>query len=195
MVKREALREFQNRLAQRFLSARAADVAAAWLAVKSGQQTLLFPLGHAGEIFRWTVVRHIPYVKPWFLGAANLRGDLFGVIDLAQFLYADRACGADTKPPAARVANDLAQCRLVVLNPALQAGCALMIDWLMGLRTPESFTRSDDPLAGSPGYYGHLYTDIQGRRWQEINLQRLSQSPAFLDIALTELPFDKNLSQ
>ncbi|MDR2991131.1 MAG: chemotaxis protein CheW [Burkholderiaceae bacterium] len=184
MAKREALREFQSRLAQRFLSAQTAGVAAAWLAVESGRQALLFPLSHAGEIFSWAGVRRVPYVKPWFLGAANLRGDLFGVIDLAHFLHVDRASGASAKPPGPRTDSDLAQCRLVILNPVLEAGCALLIDRLLGLRMSESFTRSDAPLTGSPGYYGHVYTDTQGRRWQEINLQRLAQTPAFLDISV-----------
>jgi twitching motility protein PilI len=177
MANREALREFQNRLAQRFLAVQTAGVAAAWLAVECSGQALLFPLSHAGEIFPWTKVRPVPYVKPWFLGVTNLRGGLFGVIDLARFLHADSA-----KP--ARTDSDLAQCRLVAFNPSLEAGCTLLIDQLMGLRTPESFTRSEAPPTGLPDYYGHVYTDSQGRRWQEFNLQRLSLDPAFLGIGI-----------
>jgi len=185
MAKREALREFQNRLAQRFLSAQTTGVAASWLAVESGQQALLFPLSHAGEIFPWTSVRHVPHVKPWFLGVASLRGSLLGVIDLTQFLHIDAAPGVNgSQPCGSRTDGDLAQCRLVALNPLLEAGCALLIDRLMGLRTSESFTRSDAPLAGSPDYYGHVYTDAQGRQWQELNLQRLSLNPGFMSIGV-----------
>jgi twitching motility protein PilI len=183
MANREALREFQNRLAQRFLAVQATGVAASWLAVECGGQGLLFPLSHAGEIFSWTKVRPVPYVKPWFLGVANLRGGLFAVIDLARFLRAGAAPDANSaKPP--RTEGDLAQCHLVAFNPALEAGCALLIDQLTGLRAPESFARSEAPPAGLPGYYGHVYTDAQGRRWQEINLQRLSLDPAFLGIGV-----------
>jgi twitching motility protein PilI len=184
MAHKEALREFQSRLTQRFLSVQTAGVAASWLAVESGRQALLFPLSHAGEIFPWTHdVRRVPYAKPWFLGVTNLRGGLFGVIDLAQFLYVSPGPDAEgSQPPGPRTDSDLAQCQLVALNPLLEAGCALLIDRLMGLRTPESFTRSDAPPAGSPGYYGHVYTDAQERRWQEINLQRLALAPAFLGI-------------
>ena len=40
----------------------------------------LFPLGHAGEIFPWTPPQPVPYTEPWFLGVANLRGGLYGVV-------------------------------------------------------------------------------------------------------------------
>ena len=185
MANKEALREFQNRLAQRFLSVQTTGVAASWLAVRARQQALLFPLSHAGEIFPWADAQPVPYTKPWFLGVANLRGGLFGVIDLAQFLDADAAPDAAKAPlPGARPDADLAQCRLVALNASLDAGCVLLIDRLVGLRTPESFTRSDTPPADAPGYRGHIYTDAQGQRWQEINLQHLTQDPAFLGIGV-----------
>jgi twitching motility protein PilI len=181
----EALREFQNRLNQRFLSVQATGVAASWLAVESGQDGVLFPLNHAGEIFPWTHVQRVPHAKPWFLGVSNLRGNLFGVIDLAQFLHIDSAPGADgAKPRDARTDSDLAQCRLVALNPLLEAGCALLVDRLLGLRTLESFTHSEAPPAGSPDYCGHVYIDAQGRRWREINLQHLALDPEFLGIGV-----------
>ena len=185
MANKQALREFQNRLTQRFLSVQSTGVAASWLAVEVSEQALLFPLSHAGEIFPWTLAQRVPYVKPWFIGVANLRGGLLGVIDLAQFLRDDFVSGTqDAKPHDVRTEGDLVQCRLVALNPLLEAGCALLIDRLAGLRVPESFVRSDEPPADSPGYYGHVYTDAQGRRWQELNLQRLALDPVFLNIGL-----------
>jgi twitching motility protein PilI len=116
------------------------------------------------------------------LGVANLRGGFFGIVDLARFLRARIDPGADSAK-SLRADGDWAQCRLVALNPSLEAGCALLIDRLMGLRTPQSFVRSETPPDASPDYYGHVYTDAQQRRWQEINLQRLSLTPAFLSIS------------
>ncbi|MDP0995635.1 chemotaxis protein CheW, partial [Klebsiella pneumoniae] len=59
---------------------------AAWLAVQAGGRNYLMPLGQSGEIFPWAGVQPVPYTKPWFLGIANLRGTLAGVIDLASLL-------------------------------------------------------------------------------------------------------------
>ena len=174
MSNKQALREFQSRLAERLQSARTSGVTASWLAVEVGDNRLLFPLSHAGEIFPWTDVQRVPYVQPWFIGVANLRGGLHAVVDLARFM--------NSVTSQQRSDSELAQCRLVALNPLLEANCALLVDRLLGLRTPEAFSGSAAPVDGAPAYFGHAYTDLEGRPWQEINLQALSQYPAFLSV-------------
>ena len=174
MSSKQALREFQSRLAERLQAAQTSGVAASWLAVEAGGLRLLFPLSHAGEIFSWTDVQRVPYVQPWFVGVANLRGGLLAVIDLAAFLK-DGA-------RQARSESELAQCRLVALNPLLETNSALLVDRLLGLRTTEAFASSAPADASAAPYLGHVYTDLEGGSWQELNLQALSQHPAFLAI-------------
>jgi twitching motility protein PilI len=174
MSNKQALREFQSRLAQRLQSARTSGVAASWLAVEAGATRLLLPLSHAGEIFAWTDVQKVPYAQPWFMGVANLRGGLYGVADMAAFL------GAADAPR--RSEGELAQCRLVALNPLLEVNCALLVDRLLGLRTTEAFATSVAAADGAPSYFGHVYSDLEGHQWQELNLQSLSQHQAFLGI-------------
>jgi len=174
MATKQALREFQSRLAQRLQTAQSAGVTASWLAVEAGGERLLFPLSHSGEIFPWSAVQRVPYVNDWFLGVANLRGGLSGVVDLGALLGG--------RPGQRRTDADLAQCRLVAFNPILETNCALLVDRLLGLRTTEAFMASDAPDTAAPAYHGHAYTDADGASWQEINLQALSQHPSFLDI-------------
>jgi twitching motility protein PilI len=174
MSNKQALREFQTRLAQRLQSARTEGLAASWLAVEAGPYRLLFPLSHAGEIFPWTDVQKVPYVQPWFMGVANLRGGLHGVVDLPSFLQG----GGYRQRPA----SELAQCRLVALNPLLETNCALLVDRLLGLRGIEDFASSVAAGDGAPAYFGHVYTDPEGGQWQELNLQLLSRHQAFLGI-------------
>lgn len=174
MSSKQALREFQSRLAERLQSARTAGVAASWLAVEAGAARLLVPLSHAGEIFSWTDVQRVPYVQPWFMGVANLRGGLSAVVDLAAFVQ-----GSAALP---RSESELAQCRLVALNPLLDTNCALLVDRLLGLRTTEAFIGSSAAGAEAPPFFGHRYTDADGKQWQELNLQVLSQHPSFLGI-------------
>lgn len=176
MSSKQALREFQSRLAERLQSARTSGVAASWLAVEAGAARLLFPLSHAGEIFSWTGVQKVPYAQEWFMGVANLRGGLSAVVDLASFVQ-----GRESR---ARQDNELAQCRMVALNPLLDTNCALMVDRLIGLRTTDAFASSTAPDSEAPPYFGHLFTDLDGRQWQEVNLQALSQHPSFLSIGV-----------
>ena len=175
MANRDALRAFQSRLAGRLQAARTSGVSASWLAVEAGDANYLFPLGHAGEIFPWVQPQHVPYTESWFLGVANLRGGLYGVVQLAGFVAGTQAAPVNSE-------TAFAQSRLVALNDLLEVNCALLIDRLVGLRGVDAFVASEAPDADAPAWLGHSYTDAAGARWQEINLQALSQQPRFLSI-------------
>lgn len=176
MSSKQALREFQSRLAERLQSARTSGVAASWLAVQANGMRLLFPLSHAGEIFPWTDIQPVPYSRDWFLGVANLRGGLYSIVDLAAFVR--------DKGTISRTELELGQSRLIALNPMLETSCALLVDGLYGLRTVESFASSAPPPEGAPPFFGHTYSDMDGVQWQEVNLQALSQYQPFLVIGI-----------
>lgn len=176
MANRDALRELQSRLASRLQAARTEGVAAAWLAVEAGGQNYLFPLSQSGEIFPWSALQPVPYTQRWFLGVANLRGGLYGVVDLASY-----AGGSSSAPRGDLVRTES---RLVALNAALEVNCALLIDRLAGLRGTDAFVASSAAPAGSPSYFGHRYTDANQVPWQEVNLQVLSQQSEFLSISV-----------
>jgi twitching motility protein PilI len=175
MANREALRELQSRLASRLQAARTEGVQASWLAVEAAGARYLFPLAQSGEIFPFANAQPVPYTRPWFLGVANLRGGLYGVVDLSSFI--------DDRAPAMRSDASRAESRLVALNALLEVNCALLIDRLAGLRNLDAFASSSEPPQGSPAYFGSGYTDANGAYWQEINLQALSQQPQFLSIS------------
>ncbi len=181
MANRDALRAFQSRLASRLQAVRSTGVSASWLAVEAGEAKYLFPLSHSGEIFPWTPPQPVPYTAPWFLGVSNLRGGLFGVIQLAGFATGRRS-------PVAATETARAQSRLVALNELLEVNCALLVDRLVGLRGAEAFTAAQAPNADAPAWAGHVYTDEEGAQWQEVNLQALSQQPQFLSIGAESQP-------
>ncbi len=172
MANREALRELQTRLAGRLQAAGEGVSVSSWLAVEAAGQRYLMPLGQSGEIFAWPGVQTVPYTQPWFLGVANLRGTLVGVVDLAALLGHG----------AARTEQALGETSLVALNAALEVNAALLVDRLLGLRGLDAFATSEPAPAQAPAYFGTTYIDSQGQRWQELNLQTLSQHPAFLGI-------------
>ncbi|GAA4418262.1 chemotaxis protein CheW [Acidovorax lacteus] len=174
MANREALRDLQARLAGRLQAAKGEDLSvSSWLAVEAAGQPYLLPLGQAGEIFPWTSTQPVPYTQSWFLGVANLRGGLVGVVDLAGLMGQS----------ATRTEQALADSSLLAFNAALEVNAALLVDRLAGLRSVEAFVRSELPAEDSPAYYGSVYVDAQGVRWQELDLQALSQSPVFLSIS------------
>lgn len=175
MANREALRELQTRLASRLQAARSEGVSASWLAVSAGDKNYLFPLVQSGEIFPLSNIQAVPYSSPWFMGVMNLRGGLFGVVDLASFL-GDGGVRQRTE-------QSLAESSVVTFNVALDINCALMVDGLAGLRKADAFTGAYAPAAGSPPCFGNRLTDLNGVHWQEINLRTLAQTPEFLSIS------------
>ena len=173
MANREARRDLQSRLAGRLQAARSEGVkVAAWLAVQAGGRNYLMPLGQSGEIFPWAGVQPVPYTKPWFLGIANLRGTLAGGIDRASLL----GHGVTRSEPA------LAESSLLAFNAALEVNAALLVDHLQGLRSADAFVRTEPAPEHSPAFFGPVHIDEAGHRWQELQLQRLSQTSEFLSI-------------
>jgi twitching motility protein PilI len=172
---REAIRDLQARLASRLQTARAEGVSVAWLAVRAGGHNYLIPLGQSGEIYPLSNLQSVPYSLPWFRGVLNIRGGLFGVVDLAGFV-ADSG-GPSRAEPAAQ---DLSA---ITLNAVLEVNCALQVDGLLGLRGADAFASSTPPLPADPMYFGNKFADATGAHWQEINLRTLSLSPQFLSIS------------
>ncbi len=174
MAKKEALRALQTRLAERLQAARTeTGTAVSWLAVECGGQGVLLPLAQAGEIFSLSTLLPVPHTSDWFVGVANLRGRLHGVVDLAAFLGV-------RLDAAVEIGRE--QSRLVAFNPSLDLNCALLVDRLAGLRSAEQL-QCDPQSAQRPTFAGERYVDAQGRRWQELQLAALAVDDEFLRIA------------
>lgn len=175
MANREALRELQNRLAARLLQARTETRVLSWLAVECAGHGLLVPLPTAGEIFPVSTLLPVPHTRAWFMGVANLRGGLHGVVDLAAFL--------GLRPP---VATDSVreQSQLLAFNATQGAQCAVLIDRLAGLRSPGQLTAEPSTDSSArPAFAGAQWRDAAGRLWQEIDLAALARNEQFLAIA------------
>jgi twitching motility protein PilI len=170
MANKEALRELQTRLAERLSTARAQPAGKSWLAVECGSRGFLFPLRDAGEIYALSPLLPVPHTHRWFLGVANLRGHLHGVVDLAAFL-------------GVKGEGQREQARLVGFNPLLQINAALLVDRLSGLRAENQLNAETAAPAGPrPAFVGASYRDGAGRLWQELNLAELASDEAFLRI-------------
>ena len=170
MANKQALRELQTRLAERLQAARTEPLGRSWLAVECSSRGFLFPLRDAGEIFAMSPLAPVPHSHRWFLGVANLRGHLHGVVDLAGFL------GVKTAESAREHA------RLVGFNQSLDINCVLLVDSLSGLRSEAELTRDADGGGDRPAFAGARFRDASARVWQELNLAELAGDESFLRI-------------
>ena len=176
MAEREGLRALQNRLAQSLtVNAASSGGDTRWLAVMMGGRKFLIPLDQAGEIFAWQQPAALAYTQPWFLGVANLRGRLVGVVDVAQFM-------GDAQE---RSEQQLQQARIVTVHPAYEVNAGIVVDQLLGLRSGKDWASRIEPNPPSGlAYWGACYEDTQGQKWQELLVGMLVAAPSFLDIRL-----------
>jgi twitching motility protein PilI len=164
---RTSLRDYQRELAER-LKLAAAGGAASRLGVRAGAESWLVSLADAGEVIPAPAITPVPLAKPWFRGVANIRGKLYGVVDLPAFL------GGASVAPGEHV-------RLLLLGEKYRMGSALLVDRVLGLRGGEGFEAQPAP-AGAPWLKAE-FVDKEGLRWKELDIPRLVQDPAFLEVA------------
>jgi twitching motility protein PilI len=168
------LRAFQMELATRLAAKTSAQVEQSRLGLACAGTQWLIRLADAGEVIALPTVASVPMTRPWYLGIANIRGNLYGCIDFARFL------GHEPELPASGASAS----RLVLFGPRvgeLRAG--LVVHRVLGLRNLADLRPSDAP-ANAPAWYGTRWTDPEGALWQEIDLALLAQDPAFLQVGL-----------
>ncbi len=137
-----------------------------------GRRRLVSSFTEVVEIVPMPPVTPVPGAQPWLLGIGNLRGNLFPVVDMKQFLEGERTVLHEGQ----RV--------LVMRQPG--GDVALTIDELYGQR---SFAEADAVEAGglAEGRYGHFVDRAfrgDGEDWGVFALSLLARTPEFRQAAL-----------
>jgi twitching motility protein PilI len=163
-TRRTRLRLYQEQLLERMQAAKnGAGASVAQLGLAIGAARYLVDLAEVGEIVAPVPVTPVPLTRPWYLGLANVRGSLLGVIDLARYLD-DGHVAASAVPGSTP--------RLLVFAPALGLNCALLASAVYGLRHAGTMTRDGDALR-----------DLEGNTWMPLSLAALVREERFLHIA------------
>jgi twitching motility protein PilI len=168
------LRVFQQELAARLASKTTAQVESSRLGLASAGRQWLVRLADAGEVIATPHIVPVPLTKPWFVGVANIRGNLYGVVDFAGFL------GGDAATPHATSAGS----RLMLFGPRvgeLRAG--ILVPQVLGLRNLSALTPVGRP-ADARAWFSERWIDNSGGEWQEIDLTCLAQDPEFLQVGI-----------
>ncbi|MFO1322847.1 MAG: chemotaxis protein CheW [Burkholderiales bacterium] len=165
------LRTFQRELATRLTTKTAAQVESSRLGLSCGGERWLIRLADAGEVVTIPEIVAVPLTRPWFLGVANIRGNLFSIVDFAKFL------GRDTPPGGG-------QTRLVLFGPrAGDMNVGILVHRVLGLRNVAELAPAAPPH-DMPPWYAQRWMDGDGNAWQEIDLAILARDPAFLQVGL-----------
>jgi twitching motility protein PilI len=165
------LRTFQQELATRLAAKTAAQVESSRLGLLCGGMRWLIRLHDAGEVVALPHIVTVPMTRPWFLGIANIRGNLYSVIDFSGFL------GAEPIAPSAAT-------RLVLFGArACDLNAGIVVQRVLGLRNVAELAPAAMP-PDAQEWYGQRWMDDEGNGWQEIDLAKLARSPAFLQVGI-----------
>lgn len=167
MASRTSLRDYQRELAERLRSAGAGH-SPSKLGLQVGDESWLVDLADAGEVLPVPPITPVPLTRAWFRGVANIRGNLYSVVDFPAFL--GRA------PVAAGE-----QARLLLIGERFRLGAALLVDRSLGLRNAGQL----QAVEGDPAPWARAhYTDADGRQWKELDLPQLAQHADFLAVGI-----------
>jgi twitching motility protein PilI len=178
MAKRISLREFQQSLSERLVSARRGEGGQALLGIESGTEDIpggshwLVDLADSGEVVPMPQLTPAPLTKPWFAGIANIRGVLYSVVDFSAW-----------RGGAATPIN--AQSRLLLVGARHGINSALLVRRALGLRPQMQMHAAGEHRADdSSPWLGGRFTDAQDITWTQLRIPALLADPNYLDIAL-----------
>lgn len=162
-----SLREYQEGLLRRINAQRATGPTSSYLALEIGGEPWVVRLADLSEVMPVPALTLVPNTRPWFLGITNIRGNLYGVVDLAAFMgLTPVVTGTET--------------RLVLIHPKYRVNTGFLVTRSLGLRNLQS---QGVPAATDRERMSGEYTENDGKTWKELNIRRLVTTPAFLEIA------------
>ncbi len=157
--RRTRLRQYQVQLLERMQAARNnAGARINQLGVMIGSERFLLDLTQIGEIVPAPAVTVVPLTQPWYLGLANIRGNLISVIDLGRYqLQGETTVGSDS--------------RVVTFAGGLGFNCGLLVSRVYGLRHAADMEVTGDRLR-----------DAEAVEWTPLDLAALVRDTRFLHV-------------
>jgi len=164
MSNRLNLREFQQQLNDRMQAKGQAGEQFSTLGIQIGGDLWLVEMSDISEVLPIPPITTVPFTKPWYCGMANVRGNLYSVVDLAAFMG------------QADVLRD-GRNRILLVAQKFSFNAGLLVNRVLGFRNIRTWRRSE---VGSRVQY----QDQQGQTWQHLNISRLLQQPDFLHVEI-----------
>lgn len=164
---KSSLREFQESILLKLKEATTTGASSSnsRLGVMISDKRLLIDLSEIIEVLPVPVYQSVPFTQPWFLGVTNVRGLLYNLTDLAQFMQL---------PSLAKSANN----RILLLNSQNTTQTALLVSSLVGLRNTADMQVSKGSQKIS--YARQVFIDAEQNEWNELDVESLVKDELFI---------------
>lgn len=172
MAKTSNLREFQEAILLKLKEAATQGdvVSTSRLGVTVGSKKLLINLSDVTEVIPVPPIQTVPLTQPWFLGVANIRGNLYNIADFAQFI----------KLPATQKSTNN---RILLLSSDVTTQAAILISSLIGLRNVDAMSEKSI-IATEVPFSKMAYVDVEGNDWFELDIEALVKDKDFIQPTL-----------
>lgn len=169
MAKTSNLREFQEAILAKLKDAanHVGTESSSRLGVVVGSKRFLINLSEVKEVLPVPPILPVPLTKSWFLGTTNVRGNLYNVSDLAQFLE---------MPPTAKSVNN----RILILSTDSTTQVALLVDGLAGLRSVQGMHVKPNDETSRQLFSKQKFADNDNNEWLELDTEALVQDKNFI---------------
>jgi len=163
MSKRLNLREFQQNLINRLQATGSSEERVSTMGVQIAGRNWLVDMADVGEVLPLPKLTVVPFTKPWFRGMANVRGNLYGVADMAAYEHSG-------------MTPEDGNNRILLVASRYAFNAALLVDRVLGLRDARTWRQTE-------GFDGqHEYHDEQGASWRKLDVSGLLKQVEFLQI-------------
>jgi twitching motility protein PilI len=129
----------------------------------------LIALEDVSEVIPMPEITQVPQTQSWFMGMANVRGNLYGLTDLASFLGY----------PATKIT---ANSRILLVHQKFEMNAGLLVERLIGLRSSEEMEKQDE-IGEQPSWYVNQYKDSNNDIWHEMSMGALLSQQEFMLVA------------
>ena len=176
MSKRLNLREYQQNLIDQLQAENLSSARVSTLGVQIGGQNWLVDMVDVSEVLPVPALTAVPSTKQWFRGVANVRGNLYGVVDIAGFQQsrADPRSQIGSGTGSGQASGNINN-RILLVAGRFAFNVALLVDNVLGLRDTRNWHQS--------AAFGQTeYQDEQGTVWQKLDVSNLLGQAEFLQI-------------
>jgi twitching motility protein PilI len=162
MSKRFNLREFQQQVLDRLQEKTSENTQISTLGVQIGHEFWLVEMTDISEVMPLPTLTPVPLTKPWYCGVANVRGNLYSIVDLGAFL------GNELTQRDARN-------RVLLLGQRFAFNTGLLVSRVLGLRNTSNWRQDkvDDEVH---------FQDGNGQTWRKLDITQMLLQPEFLQI-------------
>ncbi|PXW87628.1 twitching motility protein PilI [Nitrosomonas sp. Nm84] len=146
------------------------EPSSAVLGVATGEDRYLIPMAEVNEVIPIPKLAHVPLTQSWFLGLANVRGNLYGITDLGVYLGGD--------PMSFNLKS-----RILLVSSGNKVYSGFIVNSMLGIRNLAEFTPMKSAKKKLPQGITAQYKDTEGRVWKELSLFELLHEEKFFQVA------------